>query len=143
MAETEMSGDHATLLRHLRRTSFLAGIEEGRWRALSLSFPHLDVRVWGIGLIDRTHTMDFRLECRGFPAVGPFIERWDVEHGNRPPPPDARTAAPSVVDALKEWKDPHSYGGIYRPWQRGAAAHNNWANLRPDLAWHPKRDLTF
>src|SRR3546814_14482233 len=35
------------------------------------------------------------------------------------------------------------YGGIYRPWQRGAAAHNDWANKRLDLAWHSRRDLTF
>jgi hypothetical protein len=144
MVETELSGDHATLVRHLQKTSFLAGVEEGRWQVLGFNFPYLEVRIWSRSITGSNHTMDFQLECLGFPAAGPFIQHWDFERRVRPPPPDNRIAAPSVIDALKEWgEQPRRYDGIYRPWQRGAAVHNDWARKRPDLAWHPKRELTF
>jgi hypothetical protein len=50
------------------------------------------------------------------------------------------------VDALKFWdRDgfPGVYGGIYRPWQRYAAVHNEWASKRSDEAWRRDRDITF
>src|SRR3546814_7912145 len=79
--------------------------------------------------------MDFRLECLGYSAIGPFAETWDDAAGVRPPCPGDGAAPPSIVDALKQWNENGTgYGGIYRPWQRGAAAHNDWANKRPDLA---------
>lgn len=144
MADGVVPGDQRTLEAHMHKTSFLAGGEEGRWQVLNYAFPYLVVRVKGRSLFGATDAMDFQVECRGFPTTGPFVQRWDVQSGARPAPPGADKAAPSVVDALKEWNENGSgYGGIYRPWQRGAATHNNWACLRPDIAWHAKRDLTF
>ena len=143
MDEDEIEGDRFTLGMHLRKTSFQAGVEEKRWEVLRNDFPLLEVRVFGRSP-GVTHSMDFQLKCDGFPAIGPFVQNWDARTGSRPPPPPTDTAAPSVIDALKEWSEHGNvYGGIYRPWQRGAAGHNNWAKLRPDLAWHPHRELTF
>src|SRR3546814_8274048 len=89
----------------------------------------------------RSHAMDFRLECLGYSAIGPFAETWDDAAGVRPPCPGDGAAPPSIVDALKQWNENGTgYGGIDSPWQRGAAAHNDWANKRPDLAWHSRRD---
>lgn len=144
MAEEPIEGDRATLEAHLRRTRFSVAVEEGRWEVLRYDFPYLEVRVTGRSLLGVTHQMDFQLECRGYPAIGPFVQHWDSADGRRPAPPQAGTTAPSLVDALKTWNESGTgYGGIYRPWQRGAAGHNNWARLRPDLAWHARRDLTF
>lgn len=143
-AEDDLGGDQLTLNHHLQSTGFCSGVEEGRWKVLCYEFPHLEVRVFGRGMSAKTHAMDFRLTCDGFPVRGPFVEHWDAATGTRPAPPGAEQAAPSVVDALKEWSERGNiYGGIYRPWQRGAALHNNWERLRPDLAWHSKRSLTF
>jgi hypothetical protein len=49
------------------------------------------------------------------------------------------------VDALKQWNETPEipYGGVYRPWQRYAMAHNGWAAKRPDEAWRRDRHLTF
>lgn len=142
MDEPPIDGDRATLEAHLRRTRFCVGIEEGRWEVLQYEFPYLEVRVTGRSLFGAVCTMTFQLECRGYPAIGPFAQHWDPVAGLRPEPPG--DLAPSVADALKTWNESGTgYGGIYRPWQRGAAIHNNWARLRPDLAWHARRDLTF
>ncbi|MGD9715167.1 MAG: hypothetical protein AB7V46_24395 [Thermomicrobiales bacterium] len=144
MADDDVPGDQATLEAHLRKTSFCAGTEEGRWAVLRYEFPLFEVRVFGRSLLGGTCPMEFQLRCDGFPAIGPFVQHWDLALGARPAPLGADKAAPSIVDALKEWHEHGNiYGGIYRPWQRGAAGHNNWARLRPDLAWHPRRELTF
>ena len=144
MVEADIGGDQLTLEAHLRKTSFLVGVEEGRWRVLRYEWPYLVVRAFGRGPLGTVHAMDFRLECLGYSAIGPFAETWDDAAGVRPPCPGDGAAPPSIVDALKQWNETGTgYGGIYRPWQRGAAAHNDWANKRPDLAWHSRRDLTF
>lgn len=144
MADGPIDGDQMTLEAQLRKTSFLVGVEEGRWQILRYEWPHLVVRAFGRGLLEAVCPMDFRLECGGFPAIGPFVEAWDDGVRERPAPPGGDAAPPSIVDAFKQWNEHGTgYGGIYRPWQRGAAAHNDWANKRPDLAWHAARDLTF
>jgi hypothetical protein len=49
-----------------------------------------------------------------------------------------------VVDALKHWEHvPGQHGGIYRAWQRHAAAHNAWATKRPDDDWRRDRHINF
>lgn len=149
MAEGEITPDEHTLLEHLKSVRFQAGVEEGRWEVLELAFPVLIVRVNGEDLSGQTRTsMDFRMECDGFPAIAPFVERWDYQLGGRPTqpavPPAPPTAAPSVTDALKDWSNPQgAHGGIYQPWQRYAADHNGWAAIRPDLAWHRNRNISF
>ncbi|MBA3880474.1 hypothetical protein [Sphingomonas sp.] len=144
MADGEAQGDRMTLEAHLRKTGFRAGVEEGRWQILRYAFPVLEVRVAGRDISGGITTMDFQLLCDGFPAIGPFVQHWDPVSQRRPDPPAADHAPPGMVDALKTWSDdPTRYGGIYRPWQRDAALHNQWAQKRPDLAWHRRRDLTF
>lgn len=144
MDEVGIGGDRITLEAHLRRTSFCAGAEEGRWEIMRYAFPLLEVRIHARGAQGITCAMDFQLECNGFPTTGPFIQRWDSATGQRPEAPNPDLFAPSLVDAFKPWNEQgHGYGGLYRPWQRGAAVHNNWARVRPDLAWHSRRDLTF
>lgn len=142
--DDDIPGDRRTLEAQMRKAGFQVGIEEGRWEVCAYEFPYLVIEARARTVDGSACVMHFRLECHGFPAIGPFVERWDLTEGSRPGAPDSQTFAPSLVDAFKEWNESGpGYGGIYRPWQRGAAAHNNWARLRPDLAWHSKRDLTF
>lgn len=139
-----LAGDRLTLDAHLQNASFLAGVEEGRWQIRDYTFPLLEVRVLGDDYSGLTAEMNFQLECAGYPAIGPFVQHWDSVAKQRPEPPGADVSPPSVCDALKTWNENGmGYGGIYRSWQRYAALHNNWAAVRPDLAWHRDRDLTF
>ena len=143
MAEEVISPAKRTLEAQLNTVRFLSGVEEGRWEALLLVWPHLYVRVTGRDPeTGRIFSHDFHLECDGHPEPGPFVERWayaaDSSHGVRPSPPAA--GAPGFVEALKEWGNG---GGIYRAWNRQAATHNDWAKKRPDEAWHRQRDIVF
>jgi hypothetical protein len=147
MADAAPATDRLTLARQIGSVSFRAGIEEGRWSVVLHEFPVLVVRVTGKDFAGAVSTwMDFRMVCDGFPAVPPFVERWDPGSGVRPPPPTHDEGPPGVVDALKEWNRDGSndeYGGVYRAWQRFAAAHNAWATKEPGEAWHRGRHLTF
>jgi hypothetical protein len=116
---------------------------------LKYDFPHLYVRVTGtdpeIGL---KVSQDFHLICDGYPAPGPYVERWDFDKASYPPAPVSGSASPAFCDALKDWAGggpagSSGQGGIYRAWQRIAAAHNDWVNKRPDQAWNATRDLAF
>lgn len=134
-----------TLISQMESVSFQRGLEEGRWIVQRFEFPNLFVRV--IAMDPETGARaqtDFHLLCDDFPMPGPFVERWDFGSNCRPAPPSVGAASPAFCDALKEWSE-HAgqHGGIYRAWQRIAAAHNGWAQLRPDEAWHAKRHISF
>lgn len=139
--EADMAPDERALVGQLQSTRFLAGVDEGRWRIVSLDFPMIVVRINACDL-DGVHcvSMEFQLVCDDFPAKAPFVQRWDYVNNSRPPAPDG---PPGVKDALKDWTHKGKHGGVYRAWQRYASVHNNWAAKRPDEAWRRDRPLVF
>lgn len=141
----ETSPPARTLIAQINSVSVQRGIEEGRWLIQALEFPDLYVRVIATDPETRTQAQaDFHWLCDDFPALGPFVERWDFAAGNRPAPPAGGQASPGYVDALKDWHEqPTQHGGVYRAWQRYASRHNGWAAKRPDEAWHPGRHIAF
>lgn len=143
MADTARSAAQQTLEAQLRSVRFRAGAEQGRWKIVHYGFPALEVDVAGFDSPSgQTATMGFQLLCDNYPASGPFIQHWDHAGGTRPAP--IADSSPGIIDAFKTWGDGvPEYGGIYRPWQRYAALHNNWAALRPDLVWRRDRHITF
>ncbi|MBI4990124.1 MAG: hypothetical protein HZC23_15025 [Rhodocyclales bacterium] len=144
MELNDQSPDRKTLEVHLGAVRFLVGQEQGRWEMLQIDFPHLYVRIKGTDPeTGSSTTQDFHLLCDGYPLPGPFVERWDFAQGCRPSPPKAGCCSPGFCDALKDWDHENRHGGIYRAWQRYAAVHNDWANKRPDEAWHQNRQIAF
>ncbi len=147
MADGSASPAFRTLVRQLGSARFRAGEEEGRWRVLKFGWPHLYVQVTGRDPGSGARfAHDFHIECTDYPETTPFVERWGYAEGescgSRPPAPGQ--GAPRFVDALKEWSPGNSVpGGVYRPWQRHAAAHNGWAAKQVDEAWHRGRELSF
>jgi hypothetical protein len=143
MVEAARSAAQQTLDKQLRSVRFQAGAEQGRWKIMRYAFPALEVDVIGFDpSTGQATTLGFQLMCDNFPALGPFIQHWDHAGGNRPAP--ITDSSPGINDAFKTWGDSvPQYGGIYRPWQRYAALHNDWAALRPDLAWRRDRHVTF
>jgi hypothetical protein len=143
MAEETRSASQRSLEDQLDSVPFQAGVEEGRWKILRYEFPTLEVELTATDPFGgRTASLQFQLVCDNFPALGPFVQRWDHANGCRPAAPN--NSSPGVVDALKDWGEtPNSHGGIYRAWQRYAAAHNAWAAKRPDEAWRRDRHITF
>jgi hypothetical protein len=123
----------------MKKASFLRGIACGRWKVLSFSFPELYIQVAAVDPQGNPKAFCFRVLVDGYPSLAPDVRCWDFD-ANASLPASARPQAPHRShEAFKEWGG----HGVYRPWDRNGALHNNWATNHPQLAWHSERDLTF
>src|SRR3546814_11613813 len=122
MVEAEIGVDQRTREAHLRKASFFVGVEEGRWRVHRYEWPYLVVRAFGRGPLGTVHAMDFRLECLGYSAIGPFAETWDDAAGVRQPSHGEFAVPPSIDDALHPGNNKGTgYDGHYLPGRNGRA----------------------
>lgn len=118
---------------------FKAGVVRKQWRVISFAFPMLIVSVAAVEPDGKASEYAFRFELTGFPGAQPEALIWDTRASTRLALSDRPKGSSRVVSAFQDWGSQ----GIYRPWERSAAPHNNFARDFPDLAWHPKRDLAF
>lgn len=123
----------------LAATRFRAGVKRGFWRQVFYEFPVLILAVAAVEPNGDSSEYSFHLELTDFPGQAPEVRIWD-HAGNAALPKEKRPrGSDRITKAFQVWGD----DTVYRPWDRQSAAHNNFARDFPDLAWHPKRDLTF
>lgn len=118
---------------------FRAGIRRGQWRPVSNTFPVLIVAVAAIEPDGSQREYCFRFELTGYPGVAPEVRIWDLATNAMVAADQRPKGSTRVAEAFKAWGG----GTVYRPWDRLAGAHGNWATNYPTLAWNPKRDLAF
>lgn len=123
----------------LASARFRAGERRGCWRKVSYEFPILIVAIAGIEPDGKDSEYFFRFELTGFPGVAPESKIWDVATNTLLPTNKRPKGSHRVIEAFKSWGSE----SVYRPWDRHGGPHNNWTSTHPELAWHPKRDLTF
>lgn len=124
----------------LASARFRAGGLRRHWRQASYSFPELIVAVAAVEPDGAASEYCFRLELTGYPGAAPTVVIWDCATNALLPTSRRPKGSPRVIEAFKTWGPPDT---VYRPWERTSGAHNGWASKHPELAWHPKRDLTF
>jgi hypothetical protein len=118
---------------------FLAGVARGYWRIESFLFPTLLVAITAAPIEGGPKEYGFRFELSNFPNSAPEGRIWDLtadtllEVGARP------RGSPRVELAFQAW----GQGTVYRPWDRHAGAHNNWAIAHREMIWNASRNLTF
>ncbi|VVE22845.1 hypothetical protein PCE31106_03223 [Pandoraea cepalis] len=114
------------------RALFQMGVTDGKWRLLTLDWPHAVIEVTAA-----VGSFAFRFELSGFPAQPPTAQPWD--------------AALNAPLAHHKW--PRSKGGrvkdVFRPdWLGGSAlylacdrltiqGHTNWVTQMPARLWKP------
>ena len=123
----------------LNSARFRAGIRRGHWRSVSYTFPILVAAVVAIEPDGSRREYCFRFELTGFPGVAPEVRIWDLATSAMLAVDQRPKGSTRIAEAFKAWGG----GTVYRPWDRLAGAHGNWATNYPTLAWNPKRDLTF
>jgi hypothetical protein len=65
------------LHRHLRRENFLAGVDRGLWRMLSLTWPHAVFVIGEVLTVGESEiAIDFSFE--GYPITAPTVQLWDL-----------------------------------------------------------------
>lgn len=120
------------------KATFRLAVADGRWRIIKTAWPYA---YFAVAASDgREHVV--RLNCAGYPQVGPTGGPWDVERNQ--------------ILAFDLW--PRGSGGrvsaVFRPdWQNGAAlyhpfdrvswdGHANWRNEMPAKVWKPARGIS-
>jgi len=109
------------------------------WRLVSSDFPTLILAVSAIEIEGTRTEYAFKFELTGYPGAAPEARIWDCKTNALLAPGDRPKGSSRVQEAFKSWGNET----VYRPWDRLAGAHNNWARDFPALAWHPARDLAF
>lgn len=123
----------------LTAARFRAGVIRRYWRQVSYEFPVLILAVLAVEPDGSPSEYSFRFELTGFPGTAPEVKIWDCKANDVLPQDKRPKGSERVTKAFQVWGP----GTVYRPWDRHSSGHNNFARDFPDLAWHPKRDLTF
>lgn len=121
---------------HLGSARFMAGEDDGRWRAQAPAWPNLIVN-----LIAPGGSVSLRFDLVGYPNVAPTSTPWDQAQNcvldARHWPTGTNTSRvfnPGWAKA-KGW-------ALYFPLDRVAASdHQNWFTESPDLAWNGTKTI--
>lgn len=142
MTDTEVhSPDERAVREHLRSPRFQHGLDDGRWRLISLDWPQALVAVSAAIREGAPNEFVLRFELTGYPQAGPTAGLWDsssasyLGNGGRPKGDRA-----SMV-FRGDWEGGRA---LYAPWDRLALnSHPDWAQRHPSHAWNNQRDLAF
>jgi hypothetical protein len=121
---------------HLKRGRFLAGVDAGMWRRVSLVWPNAVIAVAAGG---GASEVGLRFTLDGYPHALPTAAPWDLDE-DRPLEP-ARW--PQGRRASKIFNPGWNTGALYFPMDRLALlGHEAWLTQFPGAAWDPRRDIT-
>ena len=130
--EVPLPPDQAVFQAHLEGGRYRSGAAAGRWRLVSVAWPHV---VFAVRAAD-DEEYGLRFECSSYPRTPATARPWDLELDaplahNRWPTGQARV--PLAFNP--GWKNG---GCLYLPCDRQSIeGHENWLNEHPSLIWDP------
>jgi hypothetical protein len=132
--------DQRALCDHLRSARFQAGVDAGRWRLISITWPYALIAVSAALREGAPEEFVLRFELSGYPAAAPTGCPWDLDQ-DAVLPAGQRPKGGRVGHIFRaDWEAGRA---LYAPWDRAALAHGGWADKYPMYAWNARRDLTF
>jgi hypothetical protein len=138
-----MAPDECALREHLRAGGFQAGIADGRWRLVDISWPVVMIAVSAAERPNSPTAFALRLDMAGYPHTAPTGGLWDVG-ADVSLPPERRPKGEWVGQLFRADGWAGGSTAMYAPWDRaGLKAHPDWARAYPLEAWHPARDVAF
>lgn len=120
---------------------FLSGVDRGRWRLVTIDWPHAIIAVTAAERPGAPSQYAFRFECTGYPQTAPTAQPWSEEN-NAPLAPDRWPGGQSRVPLAFNpgWKSGQC---LYLPCDRLAIeGHDPWRMQHPSLIWSPQRHMT-
>jgi hypothetical protein len=139
-ARCRVGPDERVFLDHLKRGSFVNGVDRLKWRLVSVEWPNAVISVSAAARDRAPNEFCLRFEISGYPCSAPTAEPWDTEKGGPLDPrrwPTGRTRVPAVFNP--NWK-PHA---LYLPCDRIALhGHDQWKVEHPDMYWSSADDIT-
>lgn len=134
--------DRRALREHLEGPDFLLGEHRGRWKLLSVNWPHATIEVSAAERGDSPRAYALRFECSGYPSQAVTAGLWD-EAANAPL---AHNLWPHGSDRFMavfrvEWK---SGLCLYLPCDRQSfEGHPQWLTDHPAQVWDPAKGIVL
>ena len=136
MSADLLSPDERMLRLHLESGRFRSGVVAGRWRLVSVDWPHVVITINARDGIE----YGFRFHCADYPRTAITAQPWDCENSARLPGDQWPTGRERVSYAFNPgWK-----GGtcLYLPCDRRSfEGHENWKHEHPALVWDPEKGI--
>ncbi len=141
MSAQTMGVDEQVFRAHLEAGPFQSGSDRGRWRLLSINWPHAVIAVQASEREGGPTEYALRFECTNYPQLPPTAQPWDVEE-DAPLPPERW---PSGTKRVSKAFNPGWNNGrcLYLPCDRlSIEGHDGWRTQHPSMIWSPESDIT-
>ena len=126
---------------HLERGPFQSGVDRGRWRLVSVTWPYSVIAINAAQRPNMPLEYAFRFELGNYPITAPTAQPWD-ESANAPL---RRASWPGGTGRIPYAFNPDWKGGscLYLPCDRySIEGHDPWRTQYPEMIWDPKGDIT-
>lgn len=136
-----MGLDERVFRAHVQAAPFLSGADRGRWRLVSLDWPHAVIAISAAPRENAPCEYALRFHLADYPETAPTARPWDTEHDTPLPAerwPTGRTRVQSVF--RPDWQ-----GGtaLYLPCDRvSIQGHDGWRTQHAHMIWKPSGDIT-
>lgn len=132
--------DQRAVCDHVRSARFLAGADAGRWRLVSMAWPHALIAISAAPREGAPDEYVLKFELSGYPTTAPTGCPWDLDR-DVILPAGKRPKGSRVGQIFRtDWREGRA---LYAPWDRLALGHADWAAKYPMYIWNARRDLTF
>lgn len=141
MTDVLLSPAERSIRSHLSSGRFQQGVDDGRWRLISMEWPVAFIAVSAAPREGAPTEFVLRFDLSGYPQPGPTAGVWDLDTGELL----AAALRPKGVRAAHVFRSDWENGrALYAPWDHVALnGHGDWPQKHPHQAWHARRDLTF
>lgn len=137
-----MRPDEKTFRAHLKDGAFESGVDRGRWRLLSIDWPHAVIAVSAAERDGAPGEFAFRFELLNYPAQLPTAQPWDADAKG----PLAFAKWPGGINRIAGAFNPGFKSGtcLYLPCDRHAfdSGHQAWRTQHPEMIWTASSDIT-
>src|SRR5712692_5159794 len=142
MTEAELRApDERAIREHLTSPRFQQGVDDGRWRLISLDWPHALISVSAAIRDGAPKEFVLRFDLSGYPQVGPTAGLWDSSSGSYLGSAGRPKGDRASMVFRGDWEQGRA---LYAPWDRVAlTGHPDWAQRHPSHSWNSTRDLAF
>lgn len=141
MTESAAKGpDEQAVRDHFRSGRFVAGTDAGRWRLISVTWPHALIAVSAAPRDGAPEEFVLKFELSGYPAAAPTGCPWDLDADVILPAGKRPKGSRAGHIFRTDWEQGRA---LYAPWDRLALGHGDWASKYPIYVWNGRRDLTF
>jgi hypothetical protein len=140
--ETAMRPDERVLCSHLAQGAFRSGQARGRWRLVSVVWPHVFIAVTAAERPSSPPEYLFRFDCTNYPADPTNACPWDETTNS----PLSKGNWPGGTERVAYAFNPDWQNGtaLYLPCDRvSIQGHDAWRTQHPHLLWTPDKTICF